>query len=388
MVSDISDQKRREAEFVKADRLESLGVLAGGIAHDFNNLLGAIYGYIDLACNAGHADGILFLAKAMDTIERARGLTRQLLTFASGGAPVLEVESLFPFVQETARVALGGSSVSCSFSVQENLWSCKMDRNQIAQVIGNIVINARQAMPGGGMIEVAASNVMVGEERRGTLSPGAYVRLSIADHGIGICREHLSRIFEPFFTTKSSGNGLGLASCHSIVRRHGGLIEVESEPGKGSVFHVFLPASSDTGSERPCAVEETPGGKGTFLVMDDESILQEVMKDILSSFGYKVVCTGDGKAAVDFFSKEFHAGRRVRGLIFDLTVRGGMSGTEAIAIIRKMDKNVPAFVASGYSDDPVMANPAVYGFTASLCKPFRRGEFAEMLNKFIESNSK
>ena len=242
-------------------------------------------------------------------------------------------------------------------------------------------------MPQGGVIDVIAQNIAVGENQHASLSPGAYVKLSIKDYGTGIAPEHLSKIFDPFFTTKAKGNGLGLTSCHSIVKRHGGCIDVESVPCKGSAFHVYLPASLHSHFEPGDALPSRHTGTGTFLVMDDEPIVRDVVKHMLESFGYTVVGKGDGKAAVDFFSMEVRAGRTLKGLIFDLTVRGGMGGTEAIAIIRKMDKNVPAFVASGYSDDPVMASPSVYGFTASICKPFRKTELSEMLGKYLESGS-
>ena len=247
MVSDITERKRMEEDLQKSQKLESLGVLAGGIAHDFNNLMGGIFGYIDLANEANKEENVArYLAKALGTIDRARGLTQQLLTFSKGGAPVKKTDRFFPFVRDAALFALSGSSVSCRFDAPDDLRDGNFDRNQIGQVIDNIIINAQQAMPAGGTIEVSARNISFGQNERAGLSAGDYVRISIKDTGIGIPAEILPRIFDPFFTTKEKGHGLGLSTCYSIVNRHGGSISVESEPGKGSTFHVFFPAAGET----------------------------------------------------------------------------------------------------------------------------------------------
>jgi len=247
IVLDLTEKKHMEAAIQNAARLESLGVLAGGIAHDFNNLLTGIFGFLDLArlvCQ--EPETLSYLESTSSALGRAKALTQQLLTFAKGGAPVQKVTPLTPFIQETARFALSGSNVSCSFSVEENLWPCNIDKNQIGQLIDNIVINAQQAMPNGGSIEIKAANISLGERQYAVLPAGDYVKLSIKDTGIGIAPEILPHIFDPFYTTKAKGHGLGLATCHSIITRHGGCIEVESTPSKGSTFFIFLPASSRT----------------------------------------------------------------------------------------------------------------------------------------------
>jgi two-component system cell cycle sensor histidine kinase/response regulator CckA len=392
VMSDITGQKRAEEERMNFERqlqqshkLESLGVLAAGIAHDFNNLLQGVYGYIELANSESRDDRITgYLSEALDTTVRARGLTRQMLTFAKGGAPVTEISPLFPFVQETVQFALSGSSVASRFTVQENLWICSIDKNQIVQAINNIIMNAQQAMPHGGTIEITAANIMVEEKEHPPLKKGNYVKLSITDSGCGIPKETVEHIFDPFFTTKSTGHGIGLATSYSIVNRHGGCIDVESEPGKGSTFHILLPAYTEAVSSR---AQETPvgpvkhSGSGTFIVMDDEKIIRDSIGYMLRSFGYTVVCAKNGKEACDAIIEETKANRTIAGMIFDLTVPGGMGGKEAVAKIRKSGTEVPVFVVSGYDDDPVMANPSAYGFTASICKPFRMDELAKMLEK-------
>jgi two-component system cell cycle sensor histidine kinase/response regulator CckA len=392
MVSDITSQKRAEEERMNFERqlqrsqkIESLGVLAAGIAHDFNNLLQGVFGYIELA-NRDSKDGRItgYLSEALDTIDRARGLTRQILTFAKGGAPVRKISPLFPFVQETVQFALSGSTVASHFMVQENLWICYIDKNQIAQAINNIIINAQQAMPHGGTIEIAAANITLSDKEHPPLTKGNYVKLSITDSGCGIPKEIVGHIFDPFFTTKEMGHGIGLTTSHSIVNRHGGCIDTESEPGKGSTFHIYLPASTEPVSS---PAQEMPishtkhTGSGTFIVMDDEKIIRDTIKYMLGAFGYSVVCTKNGKEACSAVIEETKANHAIAGMIFDLTVPGDMGGKEAVAEVRKFDTEVPVFVMSGYDDDPVMADPCKYGFAASICKPFRMAELAKILEK-------
>jgi PAS domain S-box-containing protein len=389
---DITLQKQLEVEREKSEqqrnqmqKLESLGVLAGGIAHDFNNLMGGIFGYIDMAIEETKESKVTsYLTKAMNTIDRARALTQQLLTFAKGGAPIQEIGQLFPFVEETAKFALSGSNVSCHFDVPQNLWACNFDKNQISQVIDNLIINAQQAMPVGGAIELTARNITLAEKEHPLLAKGDYVKLSVKDTGVGIPKEHISRIFDPFFTTKTKGHGLGLATCYSIIKRHEGCIDVESVPGKGSTFKVYLPASSGPVSVTSNKKDKTHKGSGTFLVMDDEEVMRDTLKNMLESLGYSVVSKENGKDAIDFFASEIKTNRKIVGMIFDLTVPGGMGGKAAIEEIRKTNTEIPAFVASGYADDPVIKNPSEHGFTASICKPFIKSEISGMLNKYMK----
>ncbi|HOW52727.1 MAG TPA: PAS domain S-box protein [bacterium] len=239
---DVTEQRKWMEHALQSQKLESLGVLAGGIAHDFNNLLAGLFGYIDLARIAPTAEETSrYLSKAMDSIDRARGLTRQLLTFSKGGAPVKKVGSLSPFIEETTRFALSGSTVSCRFDLPRDLPPCAYDTGQMAQVLDNLVRNAQQAMPMGGVITVAARIAPVGREEHTALSEGPYIAVSVIDSGIGIPQEILTRIFDPFFTTKEQGHGLGLATSYSIVKQHGGAFAVASEPGKGSRFTFYLP---------------------------------------------------------------------------------------------------------------------------------------------------
>jgi two-component system, cell cycle sensor histidine kinase and response regulator CckA len=387
IMEDITERKKTESLLLNAQKLDSLGVLAGGIAHDFNNLLTGIFGYVDLARSVSKdAKAIEYLESTIASMNRARSLTLQLLTFAKGGSPVQKVTPSVPFIQETAQFALSGSNISCEFSLAEGLWPCNIDKNQVSQVIDNIVINAQQAMPNGGTIKISAQNISLKEKHHPSLTKGNYVKVSIKDSGIGIPKDIMPRIFDPFYTTKSKGHGLGLATCYSIVTRHGGCIDVESEPGKGSTFHVYLPASTESVVENTAAIARHKGS-GTILVVDDEEVIRNMVRQILESMGYTVVCKKDGKAAVDFFIEETKAGHKFAAMIFDLTIPGGMGGIEAVEAIRKLNagapQQVPVFVASGYADNSVMRNPVEHGFAASISKPFSIAELSAMLNKHL-----
>jgi PAS domain S-box-containing protein len=393
VATDITELKRAEEGRLKLEqtlgqtqKLESLGVLAGGIAHDFNNLMGGIFGYIDLAiAEPDNSSANLHLSSAMKTIERARGLTSQLLTFARGGAPVQETMSLMPFLQETAHFALSGSSVSCRFDIQKDLWPANIDKNQIGQVIDNIIINAQHAMANEGTIEVRARNIKLKEKEHESLAAGNYVKISIKDRGIGIPKEIMPRLFEPFFTTKAMGHGLGLATCYSIINKHCGAIDVESEPSKGSTFHVYLPAS-DKPAIAHGPIASMHKGSGTVIVMDDEEVIRDTLANMLRSFGYSVISCTEGRTAVAMFANEMKNKSAIVAMVFDITIPGGMGGKAAVKEIRKLNPGIPVFVASGYADDQVMKNPAEYGFTDSINKPFSIMELSEMLSKHLKAN--
>lgn len=378
---DITTRKLQDEALRNVQKLESLGILAGGIAHDFNNLLAGIFGCIDLALSVSTEESVIdILTSALGVMERSQGLTQQLLTFAKGGVPIKKVESLVPFVQETAQFALSGSRASCTFNIPPDLWLCDIDKNQIGQVIDNIVINAKQAMPDGGTITIGAKNIISYETGdTAIVKPGRYVKISITDEGTGITREEQLHIFDPFFTTKEKGHGLGLSTSFSIIKRHGGTIEVASQPGKGSTFHLYLPAANITVLKPTEPAPPTVPHHGTIIVMDDEEVIRYTLDRMLQSLGYSVITTKNGNEAIDVLQNEMSADNKIKAMILDLTVPGGLGGQEAIAAIRKLDAALPVFVVSGYADNPVMASPAEYGFTNSICKPFTLKNLSALL---------
>jgi PAS domain S-box-containing protein len=386
-IQDITERKLTELALQNAQKLEALGVMAAGIAHDFNNLLTGIYGFVDIAREETNEAAVRAdLSVVFESIDRARALTRQLLTFAKGGTPVKRIEHLFPFVQETAQFALSGSSVLPRFVVVDDIKPCHYDRHQIGQVIDNLVINAKQAMPHGGSITIGATNVEIVHDGHEVLPAGSYVQLTVEDTGVGIARDVLPKIFDPFFSTKAQGQGLGLATSHSIIRRHGGAIHAESEPGVGTRFRILLPVAE--GSPEPPTPTSGPRrhGGGTVLVMDDERTIRRVVGAMLSRLGYSVIECETGEQAVTEFLRDWNSKRSIVAAIFDLTIPGEMGGLGAIAEVRKYDIALPVFVASGYAEDPVIARPMDYGFVASLRKPFRSSELAALLADYVKPN--
>lgn len=370
VLRDVTEKQRYEEAMIKTQKLESLGVLAGGIAHDFNNLLTGILGNVSLARVAG-MDAQLLLTDAERACLRARALTQQLLTFAKGGAPVKKILTLPAWVRETAEFALRGSHAQCEFAFAADVPAIEADPGQLAQVIHNLVLNAAEAMPDGGKIAVRLATEAATADRV------ASVRLSIIDSGTGIHAKHLPKIFDPYFTTKQKGSGLGLAVVYSIIKKHGGDIVVESELGRGTQFHIFLPTATAAPAPVPSAV--MPAGKGRVLLMDDEPAILKFMQRVLSDLGYDVVATADGDSALQLANSARDAGAPFDLAILDLTVPGGMGGRECLAQLRARDPDVRAIAASGYSTDPIMCEPARHGFAGVLAKPFFPLELANVV---------
>ena len=380
-VEDITERKQLEQELAKIDKLESIGLLAAGIAHDFNNVLTSLLGNITLSRLEldPRSEAATRLEAAEQAIDTARSLTHQLSTFARGGEPVRAVTELTRLVKEAATFALRGSNVRCSFSLSPDLWPAEVDGGQVARVVGNLVINADQAMPLGGELRVAATNVEVDPGDPLPLAPGRYVALSVADDGPGIPDENLRRVFDPFFSTKESGTGLGLTASHSIVRAHGGLIRVESRPGWGATFHVYLPASSEGPPPSGDEASIPPGEGGRILVMDDDATVREMLAAVLRRLGYEAEFAAEGREALALYGAALADGRPFDLVLLDLTIPGGMGGKEAIGELLRLDPHVRAVVSSGYCDDPVLARYPEHGFAAVLPKPYGTKELQRLL---------
>jgi len=386
----LERQMKLETELQHAARLESLGVLAGGIAHDFNNLLTIIMGNVSFAMLNEKA--MEAVGKCLRDIQggaaRARDLTQQLLTFAKGGSPLRSTVSLTSIVQDMTEFILRGSSVRCEFDFPAQLWNASVDKDQTAQVIQNLVLNAVQAMPNGGIIRISLRNEIVGAAFKAGLSPGRYIRLEIADSGAGITPDILPRIFEPYFTTKRVGSGLGLATVYSIVKKHQGHIEVASARGRGTTFTLWLPAADPTSAVEPAAKAGTssplqPGKTARVLLMDDEESIRRLGGSLLEHMGLKATLVADGAEAVRQFEDARGAGQPFDLLILDLTIPGAMGGKATIETIRKIDPQVPAIVSSGYSNDPVLSDFRAYGFQAMVPKPYDVTQLARTIRELL-----
>jgi PAS domain S-box-containing protein len=378
---DVTAKRRMEEELVKVQKLESLGVLAGGIAHDFNNILTAILGSISLATMYWHVPekAVRRLTEAEKACRQAQALTQQLLTFSRGGAPVKKTMDISQLINDSCNFAVRGSNVRCEISISEDLLAVEVDEGQIGQVLNNLILNAVHAMPQGGVVHVQADNVAVTAQQGLPLRNGDHVRIVVRDRGVGIPASILPRIFDPYFTTKHKGSGLGLATSYSIVKNHGGLITAESEVSVGSSFYVYIPASQKE-LQAPLNSEQTVvAGTGRILLMDDEESIREVASEILSTLGYEVELARDGGEAITLYLEAMSSLHPFDAVILDLTVPDGMGGAEAIERLREINPEIKAVVSSGYSNDPIMADYAKYGFSGVVAKPYTPKELGDTL---------
>jgi signal transduction histidine kinase/CheY-like chemotaxis protein len=386
---DITYRKKIEEELLKIQKLESLGILAGGIAHDFNNLMTGILGNISLAKMHADPEENVFerLKKAEDAMARAQDLTKQLLTFSKGGTPIKETASVPEIIRESSEFVLRGSNVKCEFSIADDIKPVEVDVGQIVQVINNLIINAKQAMPGGGIINAGCENVEVDEGDALPLKNGEYVKITIEDHGNGIPEEYLSKIFDPYFTTKEGGSGLGLATAFSIVKKHDGHTAVSSGAGVGTTFQVYLPVSKSEFWDRSGEYEEIMTGEGKILVMDDEFAVREVAGEMLTELGYEVEFAEDGKSAIELYREALGTDDPFSLIIMDLTIPGGMGGKETIQKLKEIDQDVKAIVSSGYSNDLTMADHKQYGFKGVIEKPYRIEKLSEIVSGALQETS-
>ncbi|OEF96548.1 ATP-binding protein [Desulfuribacillus alkaliarsenatis] len=378
---DITDRKDAEEQQRIIDKLDSVGLLAGGIAHDFNNLLTVSKGNVALAkftleqLNGDYSRIVKYLEEAEKSFQQSERLTQQLLTFSKGGSPILKTtNSLKELLLDSCEFVLKGLNIKCRWDLEDNLHNVKIDEGQINQVINNIVINATQAMPDGGYITVKAQNITLEEsEQFMPIEAGEYVKISITDQGCGMPDTILDKIFDPYFTTKANGNGLGLATSLSIIKKHGGYITVDSIIDKGTTFNIFLKATFSTNEMiRHQTQQKTCSFKtGKVIIMDDQVKVREVLLKSLEDLGFEVISARDGDEAVNIY-EQFSS--TVEFVFLDLTVQGGKGGKETIKELKKINPLVKAFVISGYCEDQVLSKYKEYGFVGAIKKPFNLKE--------------
>lgn len=386
---DITERKRIESERLTTSKLESLGTLASGIAHDLNNILTVISGNIGLAqieAPSDCEDLLACLTKAGQAAQHAAHLSSQLLTFSKGGTPLKSVTSIAQLIEQSAEFSLYGSNLRAEMKVAKNLWKAEVDRGQIEQVMNALILNAREAMPQGGTIRVLARNVELDEIPGAHLPAGHYLKVSVADRGPGVPEDLATKIFDPYFTTKADASGLGLAISYSIVKKHGGLLHLESTSKEGSTFTFYLPAAAE---EISSSAEKKPAPLRHFnqqrvLIMDDEAAIRELTTQLLGTLGYEVIAANDGLEAIRLYEGAMRRGENFQAVILDATVRGGLGGIATIERLRSMDPEVNAIICSGYSDEAAVAEFLAYGFRGALPKPFTRGELAEALQRTFE----
>jgi PAS domain S-box-containing protein len=387
-VNNITERHLLEKEQLKTQKLEAIGTLAGGIAHDFNNLLQGVFGYISMAKLAydDKQRSLTMLEQAEKALHMSVSLTTQLLTFSKGGRPVKEKIQLKSVIENSVRFALSGSNVDFRIKFDDNLWAVDGDEGQIGQVIQNIMLNADQAMPAGGTIAIAARNVHAPHKGLPVLlAEGQYVEISVKDNGIGIPEQYVPRLFDPYFTTKEKGSGLGLATSYSIIKNHGGLIDVKSKPGEGTTFFVYLPAreTAEAKAETPPA-SVPPIRKGRILLMDDEEIIRNIAAEMIRSLGHEVELAENGKEAIEKYRESMKTGKKFDVVIMDLTIRGGMGGEDALKELLEIAPDIMAIVSSGYSDSSVISEYKTIGFKACLTKPYDIDSLNSALNSLMD----
>ena len=388
VLEDITERKRFESELHKVQKLTSLGTLAGGIAHDFNNIMMGLFGNIALTKDELPPDhpARKSLEDAEKCMNRSVRLTKQLLTFAKGGDPVKEDVSLAALVEESTKFDLSGSNVLLVYQKAADLWLAKADKGQIQQVLSNLTINARQAMPVGGHLYITLQNADLRSAALPGLTAGKYIRITFRDEGTGIDPKHMNRLFDPYFTTKSAGHGLGLATAYSIITKHGGHIDVESELGNGTTFTIYLPASEQQAlpQNRSAAAVTLPLKPGArILVLDDEKCILMIAVRWLKKSGYVTETAETGQQAIAMYQQALKAGNPFDVIILDLTIPGGIGGLEVLKQLQVIDPHVKALVSSGYAEGAVMSKYASYGFTGAIAKPYTESELLEVLRRVL-----
>jgi PAS domain S-box-containing protein len=386
IIKDVTEKGRMEMKIIRAQKLESVGLLAGGIAHDFNNLLSSIILYnLLIREHTGNKKVISYTKDIEKMVDRAKGLTEQLLTFSKGGSPIKNSFNIGEIIEETVKFITRGTAIKVELQKSDELWPALVNREQISQVIHNLVLNAKQALNDKGIIKIGINNVILSKENEYSLPQGKYIRIDVQDNGPGIPDNILGKIFDPFFTTKEKGSGLGLSIVHSIIKKHNGYIEaVKLEIGMK--FTILLPASSEKQKKYDYdkeVLKEKFDLKLKILVLDDDETIRNSLTELLKLLGHNVESVGDGIFAIEKYKKAMEDNEPFDLLILDLTVPGGMGGKEALERILTFDPDVKAVISSGYSDNEIMSKYDEYGFKGVIKKPFRMEDIEKILIKLF-----
>ena len=393
IAEDITERRALEDQFRQAQKMEAVGRLAGGVAHDFNNLLMVVSGYTEVLMEAlDQNDPLLVKVQAIQqAADRATTLTRQLLAFSRKQLLELKVVDVNSIVADMERLLrpLIGENIDLTTKLTPNVGHTRADAGQLEQVIMNLVVNAKDAMPDGGRILIQTSEADPDTARRehSLIEPGTYILLSVSDTGAGMDRETQSRIFEPFFTTKEKGKGtgLGLSTVYGIVKQGGGYIFAQSEPGCGTTFRIYLPRVADP-ADSPRVdkhAQAAAGGSETVLLVEDEESVRELVRETLKTRGYRVIEASDGIAAMRV-SEEYQGNIEI--LITDV-VMPGMSGRELAKRVAAARPNIRVLYLSGYTEDAIIHEGALEPGTGFLQKPFTLQVLARKVREVLQGES-
>ncbi|MFH0994497.1 MAG: ATP-binding protein [Pseudomonadota bacterium] len=389
---DVTWRKQIEEDRKQIEKLEAIGVLAGGIAHDFNNILMAIVGNVSMAKQyAGKEDSVFPMLSAIEeACRRAGDLTHQFLTFSSGGKPLKGKGSIAGILRESAAEELKDAAISCQIHIANDLCDVEIDSKLIRHVINNIIANARDAMPSGGVLSIRADNFLLRQDSSVAdlpLLPGHYVRVTLKDEGMGISEAHLPRIFDPYFSTKEigarKGKGLGLTIVHSIIQKHHGYIQIQSLSGQGTTVTLYLPVFQEESGVSLSAENHEPSEKKRVLLMDDEAMIREITGEMLRHLGYDVDCAENSDQTLDLYHRGIKSNKPYDAAILDIHIPDGVGGIETLQRLSTIDPGVRAIVSSGYSVDSVLTDFRNYGFTGCLAKPYRLEELEKTLQDVL-----
>jgi len=384
---DISDKKKAEEEFNRVQKLESIGTFAGGIAHDFNNFLMVIHGSIELAQmsmkDSPEAESLL--KDAIAASERARRLTQQLITFSKGGLPQKQIVKIDKLVRNIVQFVLTGSNITADINITKNLWLSEVDPGQIEQVLTNLIVNAKQAMPDGGVLHINIVNIDKDTSLKYKMEKRRFIEITIRDEGSGIDEKIIPLIFDPYFTTKREGSGLGLATSHSIIKKHDGHITIETDADSGATFHIFLPAILETIVDKNDSLDSVKlSQKYNILLMEDDLLVGPVIKIMLEALQCYATWAKDGSEAIKMYAKAMNSKEPFDAVILDIIVPAGMGGKEASRKLIELDSNANLIISSAYSDDPLMAEYNENGFKACIAKPYNYHELEQVLKSVLE----
>jgi signal transduction histidine kinase len=385
-LEDITEQKRAEEELTKMKKLESLGILADGIAHDFGSLLSAILRNIFLA-KISVTDEDKGLEQGLEIAEKAslqaKELTKRLITFSKGGNPIRKPTPLAPLLRETAAMTVSDTAIQYQFDLPDDLWNVDMDISQIKMVIQNLLNNAREAMPGGGIVHIRAKNVVISSDDSLPLGEGRYIKWSVEDHGVGIPLEHREKLFEPYFTTKqksdSMGIGLGLAMCYAIVKKHDGFITVQSEPRVGTTVEVYLPATRMEGHSENRHADGALVSTEKILVMDHDEVMRDAAEIMLHFLGYDCESARDPEEILRNYRKAWENGRPYTAVILESTVPGGVENI--LQALQNMNPQVSAIIAGSDIDQPTWEAFRAKGFTGAVIRPYTIDDLRAVLGQ-------